>query len=45
MKNFLITPFLFKNKYKKIVFGLNYEWYEFAEKIKLILLLLITKKN
>ena len=45
MKKFLITPFLFENKYKKIVFGLNYEWYEFAGKIKLILLLLIIKTN
>tara|TARA_B100000029_G_scaffold514439_1_gene617222 strand:- start:244 stop:855 length:612 start_codon:yes stop_codon:yes gene_type:complete len=31
MKNLLITPFLFINKYKKIVFGINQEWYSFAE--------------
>ena len=44
MKNFLITPFLFKNKYKKIVFGLNHEWYEFAKKNKLNLII-INNKN
>ena len=44
MKNFLITPFLFKNKYKKIVFGLNYEWYEFAGKNK-INLIIVNNKN
>ena len=45
MKNFLITPFLFKNKYKKIVFGLNYEWYEFAEKNKINLIIVNNKKE
>ena len=44
MKNFLITPFLFENKYKKIVFGLNYEWYEFAGKNK-INLIIVNNKN
>ena len=45
MKNFLITPFLFKNKYKKIVFGLNYEWYEFAKKNNINLIIVSNKKE
>lgn len=45
MKNFLITPFLFKNKYKKIVLGLNHEWYEFAEKNKINLIIVNNKKE
>ena len=45
MKNFLITPFLFKNKYKKIVLGLNHEWYEFAKKNKINLIIVNNKKE
>lgn len=45
MKNFLITPFLFKNKYKKIVLGLNHEWYEFAKKNKINLIIVNNKQE